>query len=81
MEEKLDKIIDTLEVIKLRLDKIEERIEKDCSKMSEHINFVENTYTLVRAPLNFLKNKVENVMGRNSKQELPQIKILEEVNE
>jgi tetrahydromethanopterin S-methyltransferase subunit G len=81
MEEKLDKIIDTLEVIKLRLDKIEERIEKDCSKMSEHINFVENTYTLVRAPLNFLKNKVENVMGRNSKQELPQIKISEEINE
>jgi hypothetical protein len=81
MEEKLDKIIDTLEVIKLRLDKIEERIEKDCSKMSEHINFVENTYTLVRAPLNFLKNKVENVMGRNSKQDLPQIKISEEVNE
>ena len=81
MEEKLDQIINTLEVIKLRLDKIEERIEKDCSKMSEHINFVENTYTLVRAPLNFLKNKVENVMGRNSKQELPQIKISAEVNE
>ena len=80
-DEKLEKILHALEIIYVRLDKIEQRIEKDCSKMSEHINFVENTYSVVRLPLNFLKNRVEMIMGKNSAQELPKIKINEHVNE
>ena len=82
--EKIDIIIDllhnlesSLNTIELRLDRIEENgksVEKNCVKMSDHIAFIENTYEIVRTPLNYLKNRIEYVMGRNNPtMELPTI--------
>jgi hypothetical protein len=45
-----------LEII-ARLESIEKRleaIEKGCSKMSGHVDFIEMAYRAVRKPLNFL---------------------------
>ncbi len=58
-----------------RLEKLETEIKnlrKDiqnltvvCSRMNTHIDFVENVYSTVRIPANYLKNKVETLMGVN----------------
>jgi len=50
-------VIDILKDIQARLEIIEKRldnVETGCSKMSNHVNFVERVYTLVRRPLNFV---------------------------
>ena len=41
--------------------------------MREHIDFIENTYSLVRTPLSYLKTKIEYVMGKETTKELPVI--------
>ena len=33
---------------------------KDCKKMSSHIDFIDNVYENVRAPLNFVCNSINN---------------------
>jgi len=73
--EKLDLILESIKNIETRLNLIEQVLNKNCSKMEDHINFVESTYNIVRKPLNYLKNKVEGVMGLNQTvKELPEIK-------
>ena len=78
MNEKLDIIIDRLTIIEERLTTIENKldnmIEKQTKveeKMCDHINFIENTYALVRTPLSYIKTKIEYVMGRETTRELP----------
>jgi len=81
--DKQDLIIDMLKSIEERLNNIEKlvgiivennkHVEEDCSKMRQHIDFIENTYSLVRTPLSYLKTKIEYVMGRESTNELPTI--------
>ena len=70
-------VIELLKGINSRLDKIETEIsgmKKTTQKMSDHINFVENTYSLVRTPLGYLKNKIECIMGNHHPTiELPKI--------
>ncbi len=66
---KLDTILDSLQHIERRLEKL----EKDSSKMSDHINFIQKTYNIVRVPLSYLKNKVEHLMGSHTASELPVI--------
>jgi hypothetical protein len=72
----MDEILETLHDINKRLENIEKHmgiLEKDCSKMSEHIRFVEKTYDMLRGPLGYLKNKVDYLTGA-SRVELPPIK-------
>ena len=33
---------------------------KDCKKMSSHIDFIDNVYENVKAPLNFVCNSINN---------------------
>ena len=78
-QEKISKILNILENIDMRLSVIESHIgivKTDCSKMSQHINFVENTYKSLRVPLNFMKKQVEYIMGtgNNATLTLPEIK-------
>jgi hypothetical protein len=44
-----------------------------CNKMSEHINFVEDTYSSLKAPINFVKKSIEKITG-NTATDLPSIK-------
>lgn len=80
MEDKLDVILASLKSIETRLDSIEHHLKivnADCSKMNEHIEFVEKTYNAARTPLNYIKNKVEYMMGSYSSGELPKIEYKE----
>jgi len=81
--DKQDVIIEMMKKIEERLTNIEtiigiivennKNVGEDCSKMRDHIDFVENTYSLVRAPLSYLKTKIEYVMGRETTNDLPVI--------
>lgn len=58
-----------------RLEKLEKEIQalrKDiqrltvvCSRMNTHIDFVEDIYSTVRIPANYVKNTIESLMGIN----------------
>jgi uncharacterized protein YaaN involved in tellurite resistance len=62
-----DKIV-TLESrcdrIEQKLDKILELLEKDCKKMTDHIDFIENVYDNVKSPFYYLMDKV-NLLSTN----------------
>jgi hypothetical protein len=41
--------------------------------MKEHITFIETTYDSLRAPLGYIKNKIEYITGKSITNNLPQI--------
>jgi len=47
-----------------KLDKILELLEKDCKKMTDHIDFIENVYDNVKSPFYYLMDKV-NLLSTN----------------
>lgn len=50
-------------------------VQEACDKMNNHIDFIEETYTTLQTPLNYVKNKVEYLMGYNNESKsLPTIK-------
>lgn len=62
----MDEIKKDLSEVKAQLNALTElclRIEKSCIIVEEHAGFVENIYTKVRAPLNFLKRQVAFISG------------------
>jgi hypothetical protein len=85
MDNNSDKLIEIITRLEERLANIEiligivvrnnKIVEEDCSKMRQHIDFIENTYALVRTPLSYIKEKIEYVMGRETTNELPLLKI------
>ena len=47
--------------VEKRLESIEEHlgiVKEDCSKMGNHIDFIEKTYSVLRTPLNYLTRMV-----------------------
>lgn len=53
MEEKLDAI----------LQRMDNNIIKNCDKMGDHIDFVNNVYDTVKVPLHYISNKVQKMIG------------------
>lgn len=63
-----DKIVDKIielenrcERMETKMDKILELLEKDCKKMTDHIDFIENVYDNVKSPFYYLMDKVNSV--------------------
>ena len=56
-------LLESIKRIENRLTAIEEILLKNSKKMESHINFIETTYNTVRAPLNYIKNRVELIIG------------------
>jgi len=52
------------ERMETKMDKILELLEKDCKKMTDHINFIENVYDNVKSPFYYLMDKV-NLLSTN----------------
>lgn len=59
LSEKLDLINDKLDLILKRLGEC----ESSCKKMDDHIHFVENTYTTLRHPLDYIRRTVNSITG------------------
>lgn len=55
------------------LNKDNENIKKECTKMGSHIDFIEDTYNTLQMPLNYVKKSIERLTGSSSK-DLPVIK-------
>ena len=54
-------ILEKLTCINDRLDKMEEKIKqmkKSCTSMDNHIGFVENVYSTLKSPLDYIANAV-----------------------
>jgi uncharacterized protein YaaN involved in tellurite resistance len=49
------------ERIEQKMDKILELLKKDCKKMTDHIDFIENVYDNVKSPFYYLMDKVNSV--------------------
>lgn len=69
MKEGFMRINDTL----MELIKAIEKLDGSCSKMGDHISFVEGTYETLRSPLDYITKNVNRLRGVEST-ELPQIK-------
>lgn len=69
MDEKLDLILNKLNQLEKKIDKINEKIDQslldNCQKMSDHIDFIETVYDNVKNPLGFLCNKLNVFSGNN----------------
>ena len=61
IHEKLVALETRYERIEHKLDKILELLEKDCKKMTDHIDFIENVYDNVKSPFYYLMDKVNSV--------------------
>lgn len=48
-------------------------VSESHTKMNQHVDFVENVYTSVRHPLDFVKRRIESWTGHNSSSMLPQL--------
>jgi hypothetical protein len=48
-----------------------QHVNQSLNKMNQHIDFIHETYTTLQSPLNYVKNKVERLMGSQSFVELP----------
>lgn len=68
-ENKLDLILKRLDKIEIQLNEIKNNlsndISKNCKKMSEHIDFIDNVYDTVKNPLGFLCNKINYFNNNN----------------
>ena len=65
MEEKTE-IINLLNEINKKLDRIEERLiklENTQTKMDTHIDFIEDIYENIKHPLNYVTSKVNNYLS------------------
>ena len=81
----MEKVIAMLEETNQRLAQIQadlkllteenQSVKTNCQKMGKHIDFVQDTYEVVRSPLNYLKKKLEFIMGSLPKPDLLQIEL------
>jgi len=73
-QEILDELRNVKEEIKKLSSKIE-NLDRSCSRMDDHINFVENTYDILRTPLNVVSNLVTNTFSsKKIENKLPSLK-------
>ena len=64
LKNKMLELENQFKIMDKKMDKILEILEKDCKKMSEHIDFVENVYDHVKMPFYYVMDKV-NYMVTN----------------
>ena len=64
IHEKLVALESRCERMEQKMDKILELLEKDCKKMTDHIDFIENVYDNVKSPFYYLMDKV-NLLSTN----------------
>ena len=68
--DKFDKLDDKLNKL---LTIFEKDISNSCQKMSGHIDFVENVYTTVKAPLTYVCSKINGLTGGDDNLQLEDV--------
>ena len=59
IESKLDRLLNDFEIIN--------KLEPQCKKMSDHIDFVENVYDTVKSPMYYILNKISQIRNITDK--------------
>ena len=83
MENKLSEILDKLESIEKRLEKLEDdssSIKTSCRSMDNHITFIDMVYSKLRYPLDWITNKItgnSNLLPDNPNSKLQEEDIVE----
>jgi hypothetical protein len=66
MNNNLIEINNKIDCLERKLEIIEQKIDKllnISNKMDDHIDFVENSYSIIRGPLNYIKDKINLLNG------------------
>lgn len=67
LERKVDQLQNDVSQLNTKIDRLEELLRRDvapsCSKMGDHIEFVECVYKNVKSPLGYLVGKVNYMIG------------------
>jgi CRISPR/Cas system-associated protein Cas10 (large subunit of type III CRISPR-Cas system) len=58
MKCQVERIEEKLDII---LQKLDNSIIKNCDKMGDHIDFVNNVYETVKVPLHYISNKIHKI--------------------
>lgn len=66
-EDETDFLKNKILELEKKIDKILELLEKDCKKMSNHIDFIENVYDNVKMPFYYVMNKVNYLASSENK--------------
>lgn len=77
MEKELEKLESEIKELRSEISCIQEDIKKIiqiCSRMDEHISFVNSTYNIVRKPLSIIINIINRTISSEIDSSLPQIK-------
>jgi len=68
LETKINTIDTKLDNLETKLDNILKLLDsnsKDCKKMSSHIDFIDDIYTNVKAPMNYICNSINGKFIKN----------------
>ena len=72
MDSNVAKLIEDIARIEKKVDAIlyliEHKVEKNCNKMGEHIDFVESVYENVKHPLDFICSKVNTMISHENRE-------------
>lgn len=74
LDKKLDSIMEKMKIYEenqKHLDDIAttiDKCQKSCQNMDSHISFVEDTYTTLRAPLDYMRQAINSLTGEESNQ-------------
>jgi len=63
--DRLDDLENNIFLINSKIDRLLEVMEKDCKKMTSHIDFVEGVYEKVKTPFTFIMDNVNNIIYSN----------------
>ena len=70
----IQKINEKIDRIEIKLNKLlllcSDDISKNCDKMANHIDFIDNVYDKVKYPLEFLTNQVNNFLSYSSQNQI-----------
>ena len=66
-EERLKSIEEKLNTLHEKIEKLDcfirNNLAKDCSKMSDHIDFIDQVYETVRTPLHYICSNINYIIG------------------
>lgn len=57
----------------MELIKVVEKLDKSCSKMDDHIGFVEGAYENLRSPLDYISSRINRLRGVDERKLLPEL--------
>ncbi len=86
MENNILEINNKITNLEKKLETIEQKLDKlikISNKMDDHIDFIEHSYSIIRGPLNYIKNKINLLNGfyGTSSEDLPTINYTDNNND